>query len=59
VVHCRETKLADIFYTEGEKVMDMLELILELWFLFIIGGSVILLTWGMWNALHYVFTGGW
>ncbi len=38
--------------------MKIIEVIVELWFLFILGGSAILLTWGMWHALRHVFTGG-
>ena len=39
-------------------MIGIIDFLVGLWILFMLGGSVILLTWGMWYALRDVFTGG-
>lgn len=37
---------------------EIFQVVFMLWGLFMLGGAIILLTWGMWHALRDVFTGG-
>lgn len=37
---------------------DIIQFVVVIWGLFMLGGAIILLTWGMWHALRDVFTGG-
>ena len=42
----------------GLGMEDIILFVFGAWVLFMLGGSVILMTWGMWYALRDVFTGG-
>jgi len=36
---------------------EFIKLIMNLWMIFMVGGTIIIITWGMWHALCDIFEG--